>query len=509
MGLSAVDLGADTAHHAEAGDRLVRRTPYDYGDGVSSPGGSDRPSARAISNRVSNEVGRKLAANGTSDMFWLWGQFVDHDIDLTNSAQPVEPFDIDVPKGDPFFDPAGDGLQTISLNRSKYDHDTGHGLASPREQINDITALIDGSNIYGSTPARAAALRTNDGTGKLRTSAGKLLPFNEGGLANQGGPSPELFLAGDVRANEHIALTAMHTLWLREHNRQARVLRNRKPELSGDVIYRQARARVAGIMQAITYNEFLPLLLGPSALPPSSGFDPAIDPGIFQEFSTAAFRFGHSMVSRLVKRLGADGLPIAEGNLRLSEAFFAPHQLTRWIGIEPYLRGAAANPARAVDARIVDELRNFLFGPPGSGGLDLAALNIQRGRDHGLADYNTVRKSYGLRRVPSFAEIGDDSSVTDGLRELYRGHINNVDVWIAGLAETHERGAMVGQTFQAILVDQFTRLRDGDPDFYTHRFSGNTLVEIDTTTLADVIRRNTTIDGEIYDDVFRVSGPGE
>ena len=113
-----------------------------------------------------------------SDYVWQWGQFVDHDIDLTDGVNPPEPADIPVPAGDPFFDPLDTGTQVIAFNRSVFDTSTGTGIDNPRQQINKITAWIDASNVYGSDVERAIALRTNDGTGRLNTSAGDLLPFN-------------------------------------------------------------------------------------------------------------------------------------------------------------------------------------------------------------------------------------------------------------------------------------------------------------------------------------------
>src|SRR5262249_53886319 len=143
-----------------------------------------------------------------------------------------------------------------------------------------------------------------------------------------------------------------------------------------------------------------------------------------------------------------------------------------------------------VDTKIVGDLRNFLFGPPGSGGLDLASLNIQRGRDHGLADYNSTRAAYGLRRVTSFAQITSDPTLQQQLQTLY-GNVNNIDLWVGGLAEDHLPGASVGQTFARIIADQFARLRAGDRFWYQRDFSGAELYALDHTTLADIIRRNT------------------
>lgn len=140
---------------------------------------------------------------------------------------------------------------------------------------------------------------------------------------------------------------------------------------------------------------------------------------------------------------------------------------------------------------IVDEVRNFLFGPPGSGGLDLSALNIQRGRDHGLADYNTVRVAYGLRPVTSFAQITSDVPTQQALEEAY-GNVNDIDLWVGALAEDHLRVGSVGPLLSRILVDQFTRLRDGDRFWYQRDLSARELRDVQALSLADVVRLNTT-----------------
>lgn len=114
---------------------------------------------------------------GASDFLWQWGQFLDHDIDLTDGVDPPGLADIAVPRGDLWFDPKGEGGVVISFNRSVYDPETGTSRDNPREQVNEITTWIDASNVYGSSAERAAALRTLDGTGRLRTSAGELLPL--------------------------------------------------------------------------------------------------------------------------------------------------------------------------------------------------------------------------------------------------------------------------------------------------------------------------------------------
>jgi hypothetical protein len=374
--------------------------------------------------------------------------------------------------------------------RSASSEASGTGIDNPRQQVNDITAFIDGSMIYGSDVQRAKALRLLS-SGRLKTSEGELLPFNELGLANAGGTGDSLFLAGDIRANEQVGLTSMHTLWVREHNRIADAIAAQDHEASDESIYQQARAMVIGEIQVITFNEYLPAVLGQSAIATYSGYDATVDPSISNLFATAVYRYGHTQLSSELLRLNNDGSEIDSGNLALRDAFFNPGELLA-EGIDPILKGLATGVAQAIDTYIVDDVRNFLFGPPGSGGFDLASLNIQRGRDHGLADYNTVRAAVGLRRAASFADITADVDLQSRLELAYKS-VDAIDVWVGALAEDHVPGASVGELLRKTISDQFTAIRDGDRFWYENTFSGTELNNIRQTQLSDVIQRNTEL----------------
>jgi len=238
-----------------AGYTLLRVCPDDYGDGDYTMAGADRKSPREISNLVCAQTSSVENEVDASDFVWQWGQFLDHDIDLTPLAYPAETAFIPVPKGDPWFDPSNSGTVVIPFERSAY-----AASSSPRQQINEITSFIDASNVYGSDETRALALRTLDGTGRLKTSAGDLLPWNTAGLPNAPGPSASFFLAGDVRANEQVALTALHTLFVREHNRLADYFRTNHPDLTGDEIYESARRIVGAEMQGFQRADGLPVV---------------------------------------------------------------------------------------------------------------------------------------------------------------------------------------------------------------------------------------------------------
>ena len=354
--------------------------------------------------------------------------------------------------------------------------------------------------IYGSDADRAYVLRTHEG-GHLLTGPDNMLPLNTLGVTMDnatGLPTETLYAAGDVRANENIELTSLHTLFLREHNRWADKYAAANPTWQDDQIYQAARRMVIAEIQAITYNEFLPALLGPGALSSYRGYNAKVNPGIANEFSTAAFRLGHSMLGDDVEFLDNDGEDVHE-EVELRNAFFNPG-LVGETGIDGILKYLASDPAQELDNQIVDDVRNFLFGPPGAGGFDLASLNIQRGRDHGLADYNATRVAYGLKPVTRFAQITKDVDVQSKLQELY-GNVDNIDLWVGGLAEDHARGSSLGPLFQKIVADQFQRLRDGDSFFYLRELTKSEAAIVNRTSLADIISMNTTTTN-LQDNVF-------
>ena len=477
-----------------AGANLYRKVAAAYLDGLSDPPRQAMPSPREISNALFDQSGDIPNQLNLTDMVWQWGQFLDHDIDLTETAIPLEPYPISVPSGDPWFDPEQFGSIQISFFRSQYQ--AGTGVGSPRQQVNAITSWIDGSQVYGSDEVTMRELR-HFRRGMLRVSphaTGHLLPVDDEGF----------FLAGDIRVNEQVGLISMHTLFLREHNRICRRMLKHNPKLTDEQLYWNARKRVIALIQSITYNEFLPAILGPDAIPPYQRYRPNVFPNIANCFSTGAYRFGHSMLSPTLLRLDNDLNVIPEGNLPLAEAFFNPDEI-RNHGIDPYLNGLINHLAQDVDGKVVDDVRNFLFGPPGAGGFDLVSLNIQRGRDHGLPSLNAIRQRYGLPAAETFADLTTNTDVQDRLAELY-GDVENADPWVAMLCEDHVPGAIVGPTAFAVIRDQFIRLRDADRFWYQKEFQGSTRNSIENTRLSHVIRRNTGIK-TLRRDVFRLPFP--
>lgn len=438
-----------------------------FGDGVRSLR-SDLPNPRTISNLVVDGSGEVANTEGLSGMMYAWGQFIDHDINLTLSDD-VTHIDIAIPAGDSTLS------GSIPLTRAVIDPLTGVAGA-PAAPVNNVTGWLDASMVYGSDATTAASLRSADG--RLVTSAGNNLPIVEGAYA-----------AGDFRVAENPDLTALHTLFLREHNRQVDLLKAAHPDWTGDQLYNQARAIVTAQIARITYNEFLPHLLGAKAIKPYQGYRPNVDARLSVEFAGAAFRLGHSIVSANLEKTDEQGNPIADA-VTLKDAFFQdPADFAADGGAAGLLRHLTNDLSNALDVHIVDDLRNFLFGP--SAGLDLAAINIQRGRDLGLGTLNETRQALGLSPYQSFSQITSDAATAAALQAAY-GSIDNVELWIGGLAEDHLPGAMVGQTFGLIVARQFQNLRDGDRFWYQNQgFDPATLRDIESTTLSSLILKNT------------------
>ena len=477
----------DNPEWGTVGEQFSRLAPAAFEDGVGAPARSDQANARDISNLLSAQEGSVENDRFITSMWFQWGQFLDHDINRVfdvapfESLQPTESLDIS---------------DVFPFNRSPYDPETG--IDSPREYINHVTSFIDASVVYGSDESHALALRTLEG-GKLKsqqTEVGELLPFNTDGLINEPAPVDSFFIAGDVRSNENIGLTSMQTLWVREHNRIADELAS--TEFSGldltneavdEEIYQRSRQIVMGLIQNITYNEFLPSTIGFNAIPTYSGYDSSVNPTISDEFAAAAYRIGHTTLTDEMLVAGGDAIP-------LRDAFFRP-DIVSSMGIDGILEGLTLQTMQEVDSQIVDAVRNFLDDGPG---FDLAAINIQRGRDQGIPDYNTIRESIGLERFESFDEMTSNESLADMFETIY-GSPDNADPWIAMISEDHVPGTMTGETIFAIMVDQFTRLRDGDRFYFENAIDDQQLVdEIKATRLSDVIERNTDV--EVQDEVF-------
>jgi len=499
-----------------------RLLPAVYEDGILVPVGHEQqvngypfagpwPSARRVSEVVVKDIPR--VSMGFSHLFVFWGQFIDHDFDLfaefetpiceeTCEFEDTCPFcfPISVSRNDRVFGVRGPNKgMCLPLTRSVGTcmRPTNSSYDIARQQINQLTHYQDASNVYGSTQEVAESLRLFSGGllregGRTDTLKGNL-PFGDE-LSDGNVP---FFVAGDVRANENVALTVIHTIWLREHNRIVRELAKFNPCWDDERLYQEGRKIVGAMMQVITYDEFLPLLFGEEAfkifIGAYTGYDPYVDASIPNSFASAAFRFGHSLINPVFARLDEQYKSLSIGPLGLRESFLNPIQYFISGGTDPLLRGLLNDKSRELDEFVNRVLTTQLFAPDDkSVGQDLVSRNIQRGREHGIPSYR-VFEQYCLSKfgVPSrFANKVTESK----LRFVYgrKGFKDGIDLFVGGLAEDKVEGSNLGPTFACILGEAFANIRNGDR-FYVEKpgvFTEDQLNSLHHVRLSKVICTN-------------------
>ncbi|MEV4514954.1 peroxidase family protein [Dactylosporangium sp. NPDC049525] len=562
------------------------------------------PNARLVSNRVFNDTNVNVfSERGVTQWGNVWGQFLDHTIGLRqdngtaadipfNAADPMESFSND--------------LGVIPFTRTAAA--PGTGVTNPRQQVNTVSSYIDAWAVYGGTDARLDWLRDGsqdgnpDNNNATLLMPGGYLPRRDS-RGNPGaapamqvdgrllGNPNKAVVAGDVRANENIALTATQTLFAREHNRIVGLL---PASLSQQDKFQIARAVVIAEQQYITYTEFLPAM--GVTLPAYQGYDSSVDPSVSNEFATVGYR-AHSQIhgeievdtnasrytAATLAAIEAQGAEVtvdgadAEIGVPLNVAFFNP-DLVPMLQLGPLLKGIGGESEYRNDEMIDNQLRSVLFQVPVGGNpacldgpelpqcfdgvVDLGAIDLQRGRDHGMPTYNQMRAAYGLPAKTSFTaitgeatdafpadplltpghEIDDPNSLDivalfdiDGnpttveadnatrvvrrttlaarLKAIY-GSVGSLDAFTGMLAERHLAGSEFGELQQAIWREQFAALRDGDRFFYANdplQAAIRSEFGIDFhTSLSQLIARNTDIPlTDLAANAFRIPGaPG-
>lgn len=454
---------------------------------------SKLPNPRVVSNLVSKETKTIPNRRSMSEMVIFFGQLLDHTFTETENGDTR--WNIPIPDSDPVFKNGG----VIEFFRT-----VTNGTGPDRAAINKLSSYVDAASIYGSTEEDAMILRSKE-DGKMNTSDGDLLMKDGNGS----------FISGDERANENPNLIAMHTIFTREHNVVCEEVRKAFPKLNDERTYQLARKIVAAEFQAITFYEFVPAVLG-RPLPKYRGYRRRTTAGISNTFSTVAFRVGHTMINPFITAVNDSG---KRKQHRLRDAFFNTKMFEE-LGMDSLFRGMMATKTAEVDAFVTPEVRDFLFGTDTSRvvQLDLVALNIQRGRDHGIPRYNKVRQHYGLRPIRKWSGITKNKDIQRRLRLAY-GSIENVDAWVGGISEDHFKGGSLGPLFNRAWTREFRRLRDGDRFYFERKwqFTTEQIKKIPTldnlvgnrralgSVMKNLIARNTGIaPGKLPKDVWYV-----
>lgn len=506
-----------------------RFVPPMYGDGFDSPriigsSGQLLPSARLVSATVGPDD-----TNAMSDKLTLltmqWGQFIDHDItgaattrsqdgksikccdpSMEQNPQLRHPacFVIEIPRNDPFFSKVGKTCMSFvrSSPAPRVNCAVGH-----REQLNQLSAYIDGGMVYGKSVEDHQRLRSFV-NGKLKNSVvdgSEFLPQKQGGctIPREKQQTQGCFFSGDGRVNVQANLVVMHALFLRHHNRLADELKQLNPNWDDEKLFQEARRIVIAQIQMITFNEFLPVVLGGRTLTKfnlkiqpnglySQSYNENLDSGILSAFATAAYRM-HTLIPKSIDFVGDQG---KLGQVDLSETFNNPSILYERGAFTHLLNGLSSESSSDYDNLFTNQVSHHMFRPLGaSSGIDLIAVNIQRGRDHGLPPFNTFRRQCGLPELKSWNQMNGvmRASAIKSLSSTYSSP-EDIDLFIGGVSEMPETNSnsLVGPTFACIIGEQFRRIKDGDRFWFENSnqpssFSTQQLDEIKKTSLAQII----------------------
>ncbi|XP_014219050.1 peroxidase [Copidosoma floridanum] len=514
---------------------FVRLMTPRFSDGMNAPRvsvtGRDLPLSRVVSRTIHPDEG--FHDHAGTIMVIAWGQFMDHDYTLT--ATPLDPMnrndpeeccnrppehknpycnEILIPEDDYFYRLFK--VRCMDFVRAFPAVRPGCRLGS-RVPFNLLTGVLDGNTIYGISDEFASKLRTGY-AGLLRMNP----VFEEYGLKDllplkldipdEGCTRPNrsmyCFEAGEIRVNEQLVLTCMHTLMAREHNRVAKGLAEVNPHWDDETLFQEARRIVIAEIQHVTYNEFLPMLLGKSTMEKFGlvlekegywdGYDSNVNPGVIDAFASAAFRFGHSLLPTAIERWSKAHKFIAAK--RLSDLIRRPFDLYRAGVFDEYFMGLMNQVAQAMDDSITQEVTNHLFKKVGAKfGMDLVSFNMQRGREFGIPGYMEFRKFCGLPWADTFDELlGSMPNETVRRYSTIFEHPADVDLWSGGVSERPLPDSMLGPTFACIIATQFSNSRRGDRFWYElpnqpSSFTPEQLRELKKARLARIICDNTDL----------------
>ncbi|MGL4449302.1 MAG: peroxidase family protein, partial [Shewanella sp.] len=385
---------------------------------------------------------------------------------------------------------------------------------------------------------------------------------------------------GDGRGNENIGLTAIHSVFHSEHNRlieqykqtifssgdidvinrwlmpthQITELPSDSSSLvwNGGYLFQAGRFANEMQYQHLVFEEFA-RTVQPDIDPFVFSNNTDINPAIFSEFANVVYRFGHSMLTEVVDRTD---LAMQEGDIGLIEAFLNPVAFDSFNGqsidertaIGAIARGMTRQVGNEIDEFITEALRNNLVGLP----LDLAAINIARGRDTLMPSLNDAREQFfalsgnsQLKPYTSWADftgylknptsiinfiaaygqhetilaannlvdkraaattlvLGQASERPEDALDFLNATgdwagketgLNTVDFWVGGLAERKNQfGGMLGSTFNFVFEKQMEMLQNGDRFYYLSRTQGlNMLNQLEGNSFAALVMRNSDL----------------
>lgn len=465
----------------EYSDEYRRLLPAVYDDGVyafrrSTTGGKELPAAREISARFHLAwSGQEPRDTARSVALVQWSQFIEHDLAKTTVQTMHDGTDIEccssehgqllpryrhpsckpmpVGEDDPYY--RAHGATCLNYVRSALSVGDGCHLG-PANQLNQATDRLDLSQLYGNRVNDTQQLRTGKG-GRLKAHLYDSTEYLEqAGNARLCATDSNLeticYDSGDTRVNVNPYITLLHTLFLRSHNRLAKHLALLKPNWTDEQLFALARTVNTRLYQKIV-REWLTAVTGAAGREDTEVDVEELEDGrVSNEFATAAIRFYNTMMpGEISNTVGASA------DYDLAALFYRPKDLRKRDYFSHLVSSVLGQNAMSLDTAYVDDVAHLLFGARASEvGLDVLALDIQRGRDHGLArytDYYTLCN--GNRPIGGWSDLERVLKPYDleTIRAAY-ATVHDVDLIVGALAEWPVTGATVGPTLSCLLREQ-------------------------------------------------------
>lgn len=468
-----------------------------YQDHLSEPRRKSRrggklPGCREISLSMGS---RPLFDRRYNNFFVIFGQMIAHDVALSipvsdTYSRPIssctcgDKYDwdkctvINIESDDPYLR----GQKCMAFPATSQAFKNQVCSLGVKEQMNGNSHAVDLSTLYGSSTRSANALRSDNGRLKStrpQWSKHELPPGQrEGKSCIDETYKRKCLTGGDSRVMISLLFTGIQSIFLRLHNQLADDLHKRFPNWSSDIVFEEARRYTIAFYQRITYEEWLPILFGQERFEKEFGktfptkYNSKVPLVVTNEFATAGFRL-HSLVRDLFSRCNyelkrIDELWLNDISNKVRHAYDTEHG-----SLDAILCGSFYDYGFAFDGNFAHQIHNRLFESTNPYGNtwrnDLIAINICRGREHGLPSYNDLRENCSLPRAEEFDEFYDTIN-TVGIQKLKRLYKvpSDVDLFVGLNLEDPIPGGVIGPTSACIIARQFKVFRDADRFFYSH-----------------------------------------
>lgn len=478
----------------------ARLTPYqrllehDYSK-LDGPKTSNRfkllPGSETIAKVIPTNVEAKSAL---SSLYTWFGQFVAYDMAFTAKSNATCLCAEAATKTDPdcFNIDADNQGGCKPFPRSDDVRDTFGCSFKHREQFSKVTHWLDMDTMYGSNYKQSELVRAYD-KGKLKwsvtpgTTPKENLPVLDKNICldTVDTKSKGCIYAADSRVDESALTTAMHVLFLREHNRIASKLFEKNQHWNDQILYSEARRILNAIYQNIIYAEYLPPLLGEHWINEfglytfdtgyAYAYDDYLYPNNYNEFIAAGFKLDQITAPKFTTTTA--------GEKELT-VFFS-NQFYTYTKMNELLDGLIKSATLAQRFNVVEAIPS------------LSTFNIQLGRDHGLRPYVYYRKMAGLNLPATFDELFEmDSAVITILKGAYTD-VNDIDLWVGLMAEPSKNDALIGHTQSFLVAKNFFSHKYGDRFYFENgddkinRFTEGQLKELRNYRMANLLCQTT------------------